>query len=436
MSSSAQVRRCAGRSIGFLTTMIKTEQQKSVPPFFFFDLFSYLLIHYLEMPLQARSYQLDAANIAIAKNTIVNIRTGGGKTLIAVLVVDHFLSNERSGRLVLFIVPSRALVAQQSEYLRQNVTWKRCDNETLKVVELCGNELDSWDRMKWRKCIAENHIIVGTAEIFRLALVDQGFISPADFSLIVFDECHNAVGNHPMAAILRDSILRAELQNRPRILGLTASFNNGSAKNILKKRSDLESLFNANLIAPIVDDTSVKDKNFFPIRYPVEDLSLFEQSVKPIIEVILRPIEMEIGKDFNSWVKRGFDLFVELGLEGLRFWLREGLVIQLSAHRDEMKKRPTDVFCARIANRLDASLPNIHKILQHATVSVPSSISSPPPYSQKLISLLELLHSLISQSNGKRGIVFVEQVSLTYPVAFLVNKYFTERSNNAQCLQG
>ena len=347
-----------------------------------------------------------------------------------------FSVNENRGRLVLFIVPSRALVAQQSEYLRQNISWKQRDHGNLNVVELCGNELDSWDRLKWRKCISENHILVGTAEVFRSALVDQGFITPADFSLIVFDECHNAVGNHPMAAILRDSILRAESQNRPRVLGLIASFNNGSAKNILKKRSDLESLFNANLIAPIVDDTSVKDKNFFPVRYPVEDLSVFEQSVKPIIEGILRPIEFEMGKDFNSWVKRGFDLFVELGLEGLRFWLREGLVIQLSAHRDEMKKRSTDVFCSRIANRLDASLPNIQNILQHATVSIPLSLSNPPPYSQKLIALLELLHSLIGHSNGKRGIVFVEQVSMTYPVAFLVNKYFTERSKNAQCLQG
>ena len=387
------------------------------------------------MPLRARSYQLEAANIAVLKNTIVNIRTGGGKTLIAVLVIDHFLINERRGKLVLFIVPSRALVAQQSEYLRKNVTWKGHDHGQLNVVEMCGNELDSWDRLKWRKCISENHILVGTAEVFRLAFVDQGFITPSDFSLIVFDECHNAVGNHPMAAILRDSILRAESHNRPRVLGLTASFNNGSEKNILRKRSDLESLFNANLIAPIVDDTSVKDKFFFPIKYPEEDLNLFELSIKPIIESILRPIEFEIGKDFNSWVKRGFDLFVELGLEGLRFWLREGLVIQLSAHRDEMKKRPTDVFCARIANRLDASLPSIHKILQDATVSIPTS-SNPPPYSQKLISLLELLYSLIGQSNGKRGIVFVEQVSMTYPCAFLVNKYFTEKRKNARCLQG
>ena len=216
------------------------------------------------MPLRARSYQLEAANIAVLKNTIVNIRTGGGKTLIAVLVIDHFLINERRGKLVLFIVPSRALVAQQSEYLRKNVTWNGNDHGQLNVVEMCGNELDSWDRLKWRKCISENHILVGTAEVFRLAFVDQGFITPSDFSLIVFDECHNAVGNHPMAAILRDSILRAESHNRPRVLGLTASFNNGSEKNILKKRSDLESLFNANLIAPIVDDTSVKDKKFSP----------------------------------------------------------------------------------------------------------------------------------------------------------------------------
>ena len=65
-----------------------------------------------------RPYQLDAAAVAIANNTIINVCTGGGKTLIAVIVIDQFLQS--SNKAVCFFVPSRALVTQQSGYLQKN----------------------------------------------------------------------------------------------------------------------------------------------------------------------------------------------------------------------------------------------------------------------------------------------------------------------------
>jgi hypothetical protein len=379
--------------------------------------------------IQARAYQRHAADMAISNNCIINIRTGGGKTLIAVLAIDHFLQNEK-GKRILFIVPSRALVAQQAEYVRIHST--ASSSASLRVAEMCGNDLGAWTRTQWENALRNFEIFVGTAEVFRMALVDQGFIKPKHFSLVIIDECHNATGNSPMASCLRDSIQCAPELQRPRVVGLTASFVNGSMKDILKKRASLEALFNGNVICPVLDADAINaigDKEYLQVHAPFEDLGGYERYVRPVIESVLRPVARDLGADFTKWVKRGMTVFQELGFVGLRFWLKEGILTQLKAHCDEMKKRSSDLICMRKAARLEASFPSIHSVLRHATVSIsiPSSGPPPPPaYSLKLTSLLRLLDSLLGSEvpQRNRGIIFVEQVSLTYPLAVILNRYF------------
>jgi ERCC4-related helicase len=67
-------------------------------------------------PLKLRKYQQEAAAAAISGNIVINIPTGGGKTLIAVSVINHFMRS--SEKTVCFLVPSRPLVSQQAAYLR------------------------------------------------------------------------------------------------------------------------------------------------------------------------------------------------------------------------------------------------------------------------------------------------------------------------------
>ena len=81
--------------------------------------------------LQPRGYQIDASNEAIAKNTIINIQTGGGKTLIAVIVINKYLGT--SDKVICFLVPSRALVSQQAKYLRIN-----CREKNGKPLNIIG----------------------------------------------------------------------------------------------------------------------------------------------------------------------------------------------------------------------------------------------------------------------------------------------------------
>ena len=93
-----------------------------------------------------RPYQLDAAAVAIANNTIINVCTGGGKTLIAVIVIDHFLQS--SNKAVCFLVPSRALVTQQAGYLQKNCR-SRCGKELCIAGKILMRKTASYDS-KWR----------------------------------------------------------------------------------------------------------------------------------------------------------------------------------------------------------------------------------------------------------------------------------------------
>eukprot|EP00913_Durusdinium_trenchii_P009140 g8590.t1 len=111
------------------------------------------------MAFQPRDYQLKSLDAVRQKNTIVSLPTGGGKTFVAVLALDR------------------------------------------------GGEV-------WRKCLQAHDVLVGTPEVFRRALVDCKFLSPLDFSIIIFDECHNATGNSPMAAIMKDAVWKVQGQQR------------------------------------------------------------------------------------------------------------------------------------------------------------------------------------------------------------------------------
>jgi len=380
--------------------------------------------------LAPRPYQQETADCAIRQNTIINIKTGGGKTLIAVLVINHFLkfSPEKT---VLFIVPSRALVTQQSQYLREQCILP--SKKPVYVVEMCGQEMESWTRAKWQDHLKYYHVFVGTPEVFRRAFVDQGFLIATRFSLIVFDECHNAVGNSPMASLMRDAVLPLQRAEQPRILGLTASFINGSLKNMLEKRRKLETLLQSNIISPDVTDVSTENKTFHAVNVPIELLQEFKDAVIGLVKQSLDTIPESLieAKEKKRWTERGWVVFEGLGTEGLVYWLQEGILHQLLAESDELAKRP-DFICQKKAQRMKASLSNIRASLQHQPFRMPQETVSFPCKTQKFICLLKLLWSIFlksTHSNGDksfRGVVFVEQVALTYPIAHGVNNYFSE----------
>ncbi|XP_051175293.1 endoribonuclease Dicer-like isoform X2 [Leptopilina boulardi] len=105
----------------------------------------------------------------------------------------------------------------------------------------------SWDNKKWRSEIEDTPILVMVAQIF-LDIINCGAMSLDGVNLIIFDECHRAVTDHPMRQIMQ-RFEKCPIDKRPRVLGLSATLLNANV-NIDKVQETIESLevtFNAKI---------------------------------------------------------------------------------------------------------------------------------------------------------------------------------------------
>ena len=89
--------------------------------------------------------------------------------------------------------------------------------------------VDDWQAARWCQEFDTHNILVMTRQIFLDALSHR-FIHIAKINLIVFDECHHAVKNDPYVRIMKEFYFNCPREDRPHILGLTASIISGKCK--------------------------------------------------------------------------------------------------------------------------------------------------------------------------------------------------------------
>uniref|UniRef100_A0A158PJZ2 Dicer-like protein 1 n=1 Tax=Angiostrongylus costaricensis TaxID=334426 RepID=A0A158PJZ2_ANGCS len=132
-----------------------------------------------------------------------------------------------------------ALVDQQAEHIHCHTT--------LAVGKIHGNlHNDIWDKQsKFDQFMSVHNVVVITAQVF-LDLIDHAYLSVTRLAVVIFDECHHALGvKHPYRVIM-DRIMRIPEDSRPRILGLTASLINDKTppNRLEEKLSKLEYVLN------------------------------------------------------------------------------------------------------------------------------------------------------------------------------------------------
>lgn len=205
-----------------------------------------------------RPYQTALLERAMERNSIVHLGTGAGKTLIALLLVQHYAADfapqkDQNQKQTLFLVPSVALAVQQSTTLAANLPYSvgvACYSTTMTAGATAG--------VQARRKLKEVNILVATHGACLDLLAHYGdLFAMQHFNLIVLDECHYCTGNHDYAVIMRDFYHTCTPKDRPRILGLTASplINvkaNHSDAQLAEQLSLLEATLDAHII-PLAD---------------------------------------------------------------------------------------------------------------------------------------------------------------------------------------
>ncbi|CAN0017126.1 unnamed protein product, partial [Discosporangium mesarthrocarpum] len=205
-----------------------------------------------------RGYQTEIFERVMEKqeNFLVYLPTGLGKTLVAAMVIQEVLRQNR-GRQAFFVVETNALAMQQVGALQREIA------ASPPVQLLVGSNIDKACAML--KSGAE--IIVATAGAPEHALTHH-MLTPSAICCLVLDEAHHCDKQHPYHRVIKD-IFKANYQNqgqknivngqpaaptapRMKILALTASpAADLTVDRTEKKIRDLLKRLQATLVVPI-----------------------------------------------------------------------------------------------------------------------------------------------------------------------------------------
>nr|CAI5861281.1 unnamed protein product [Callosobruchus analis] len=198
-----------------------------------------------EVNFTPRNYQLELMKIAEKQNSIIYLPTGSGKTYIAILVLKQLgksllKSYSQGGKITVVLVNSVPLVAQHAKYIREHTPFS--------VAQMSGDmNVDNWSKERWLGEFNTKQVFVMTAQIFVNLTITSCYLDMNKINLLIFDECHKAVGDSPMRQIMKN--IYGTLVEPPRVIGLTATLLNGNCSplKVHMKVYELETTFHSKV---------------------------------------------------------------------------------------------------------------------------------------------------------------------------------------------
>jgi Fanconi anemia group M protein len=240
------------------------------------------MVTYIEHPfirkdsIEARLYQqLLAGDVLKKGNTMIVAPTALGKTIVAVLVASDRLEKVKNSK-ILILSPSKPLAIQHESSFKEFLT--------VPCTSITGAVKTDERVKRWE----ESQVISATPQTVESDLLN-GRYSLKDVSLIVFDECHHAVGSYSYVYLASRYVKESKFNL---VLGLTAS--PGSDKSKIKEVC--ENLFIQNIVVKSEDDDDVRPY-FNPVKIDwvkvkmSEELEKIKESINKALKIRLKGLK-------------------------------------------------------------------------------------------------------------------------------------------------
>ncbi|UCC20842.1 MAG: DEAD/DEAH box helicase family protein [Promethearchaeota archaeon] len=227
--------------------------------------------------ISRREYQENIFINCLNRNCLVVIPTGLGKTIIAIMLAVQRLTEIKDSKVIL-LAPTKPLVEQ---HYNSFLELTKLPEESL--ISLTGAITPEKRENLW----ADIKVAFMTPQVLQNDLISDLY-SIKDISLVIFDECHRAVGDYAYCFIAKKYI---DLSNNPQILGLTAS--PGSTEEKINEIK--QNLFINHIEIRTEKDLDVKpyihsvDNEWIKIKLPSEFLEIkkiLEEKLKTCYKIL------------------------------------------------------------------------------------------------------------------------------------------------------
>lgn len=352
-----------------------------------------------------RSYQKQAYVECLLQNTVLVMPTGTGKTLVAALVM-HCFCQLNPNRTAVMVVDRVPLVFQQKEALTRDTG--------MRVLGLCGENKTEARVSRWLDGFYDAVVI--TAGCF-VSLLECNTVIIDMFSVIVFDECHHASGNHHYTTILQ-RINSYAGSNQPRVIGLSASPFDCKSFDIAQKSMKIlrEQFIDARYCCP--DTGALPNITHWEIVRPVDAEERFIQTVRQYLIRLAERINCVASMKLID-IKQLLDMRWGLVRGQLRF-----AKFEFTTNKDicdliqEMHVLLTSLEVCALLGTCDA-VKHVERYCDSDLLSILPAIRSMNSRSARFNKLVEILRR---QSSEAKVLIFVD----TRSAARLVSKTLEE----------
>ncbi|KYQ91823.1 RNA-directed RNA polymerase [Tieghemostelium lacteum] len=253
-----------------------------------------------KVSVEPYEYQIESYKHCVSNNTLLVLSTGMGKTLISILTLIQFrkyngLYNDNDDknekkyqkRVGLFLVDRIPLVVQQAEAIEtigKPYGLKTCS---------CYGEINI-DSKREEIVKKDYDVLVATAQTVVNLLANKK-LQIEDFYIVVFDEVHHAVDDHPFVKIMQ-FVEKLDYNFRPRILGMSASLcsENTVQLNIDRIRK-IENRMNSSVFRP----TLLVGGDNFTVKHEIKSFKTSSQE---------QTFQYQVNNYFSVLVKQFLDM--------------------------------------------------------------------------------------------------------------------------------